>query len=314
MDHTTVVIANDCPKKNRSVYYQMVRRYGNNKHVKFIQHLDEMPTPELDENGTAKDEKYLRDWANILRQYDPNVTHIVTSDRYGKNLSDILGVKWLPIDPDRKTIPISGTKIRSDLFSFWNYIVPEAKSEWKTRIAIIGPESCGKSTMVDYVNDGLYGFIHGIPEYGRTLSEAMDNDVTIEDFESIINVQQQMMNSANQISPCVITDTEAITTYLFAYKYLSKEEADLFNINSYFNIIRNEIDHYIVLYPNVPWVDDGYRVMNNQYEQINFYNNLLKCLNKMNLPYSTVTSKSWTDRQDEVINIIRTVNRNRQTS
>lgn len=300
MDHMTVLIANDSDYKNSIVYNQMKARYGDKCTI--VSHVDNEPTPELDANGTSKDKDYLNRWAARIKRIDKNVNYIITSDLYGKELADILGVEWFPIDPQRKVIPISATIIKSDLFSYWDYIVPEAKNHWSKKIAIVGAESCGKSTMVDYFEKHFYGIIHGIPEYGRTISEVKKNKLTGDDFEHIVFTQNQMIKSAINQYPFILTDTEALTTHLFADLYLSKTHATAFNFYEELDVLDNEIDHYIVLAPTVPWVNDGWRVIDKQEEREKFHNRLIEKLEKYKLKYTVIDDSDWNIRLTKSIN------------
>jgi len=119
---------------------------------------------------------------------------VFTNDAYGKKLAKLLNADWMPIDTKREMIPISATKIREDTAANWDYINKYAKRHFQKRVAVVGPESTGKSTLVKYLANAYKGSSY-VTEYGRVLSEVRDNTLTEKDFEAIVLGQ-----NTNQLS------------------------------------------------------------------------------------------------------------------
>ena len=298
MEHLVIVIANDSADKNSKVKSQMQQRYGGRfgAEIEYVCKVDTEVT-ELDEYGTAIDQDYLQRWADYFLGLDPHATHYVSSDVYGKAIAKLMGVEWFPVDPDRETVPISGTKIRSDLIKYWNYVVPEARYDWAFKVAILGPESTGKSTMVKTLGKQIPGSAI-VPEYGRTLSEVKDNKLTLDDFFAIIKVQQAMIEQAAQLSPMVITDTEVLTTALFGSTYLTFHDNEILQISIMLDFLQQDIDYFVVLAPTVFWCDDGSRVMGDQEDRDTFFTKIREFLNQTKSEYMSVYQSDWYDRQE----------------
>lgn len=279
-----------------SLRYHWVSRYVMQKglhNVKVLQHTDRSPTPiNIDENGTVLDADFQQYWVNEFRTLVPRATHFVSSDLYGKTMAELLNIKWLPVDPKREMVSISATEIRKDPIAHFSMISDAAKSHYVRKIAIVGPESSGKSTMTKKLADYFSGTI--VNEYGRTLSEVKGNNMSKEDFLDIMNGQQALINIAvsKATSPFIFIDTEAYTTYLFSKIYLGEYMEEIRS----FGTLQQDIDYYIVLSPNVDWVDDGTRVLVDQQKREQFFEELVQLLQKHNKSFDVVESSDFSER------------------
>lgn len=276
-------------------------KYGHLPNVFVHDHTDESPTPiNVDEHGTVLDPEYQEYWKNEFTRMAPHATHFVSSDMYGKTMADLLGIKWLPVDPKREMINISATQIRDDVEYNFNMISDVAKPYFVHKIAIVGPESCGKSTLVRDLANHFGGSI--VNEYGRTLSEVKENDLTVEDFMDIVHGQQALIDIAvkNAKSPFVFIDTEAYTTYLFSKVYLGEYIEEIAEFGH-----TQEIDHYIVLSPTVEWVNDGTRVLGDQEKREKFYEDILNITVGQNKSVDVVTSTDFCERFWDAVDQVR---------
>lgn len=283
------------------------------RNVRVIYHIDQSPEPvNVDENGTVLDKEFQEYWVNefkrILPSDHPPITHFVSSDMYGKTMAELLGIKWLPVDPKREMVKISGTMIRKDPIAHFGMISNAAKSHYVRKIAIVGPESSGKSTMIKQLAYGEtvneYGRIIGetVNEYGRIISEVKGNNLTKDDFLDIMNGQQALIDIAvkNAKMPIVLIDTEAYTTYLFSKIYLGEYMPEILEFGH-----EQDIDHYIVLSPNVDWVDDGTRVLGDQQKREQFFEELVEILQKQKKSFTVVDSSDFSDRFWECVDVVQ---------
>lgn len=56
-------------------------------------------------------------------------------------------ISHVDVDIPRKLVPVSGTKIREKPLTNWNFISEAAKLFFVKKIALMGPESSGKTTL-----------------------------------------------------------------------------------------------------------------------------------------------------------------------
>lgn len=282
---------------------------GLHKNVHVVEQKEYDKHVVKDAAGTVTDEAYWQDWIkstqDILADLKiPKLTHIFTSDLYGERIAKEFNAKWIPVDPDREMQSISGTAIRDDFVSGFSFLPTYTKRDLVKTVSILGPESCGKSTLVQFLGK----FYDVIPEYGRILSVNRKNDLTPEDFFIIAKTQQflieKLKNEAH--SPVIVTDTEALITALyFAHWFhpMTKEHEDLYN--ALLKYAKNQkIDKYIVLAPTVPFVQDGYRVLDKQGEREMFFHAIIEKLAEWGKDYEVISSDQWHIRRAEAEHII----------
>lgn len=281
MDELQVVVSGkETDVISLSTRYNWVRQFVSERGLYNVQvhmHNDQSPPPiNVDENGTVLDLDFQLYWVYEFMKIDDRITHIVSSDRYGQVLSDRMNLQWMPIDPNREMVKISATKVRENPTKYFQYISDVAKPYYVKKVAVVGPESTGKSTLVKSLGESLN--CSTVSEYGRTISEAKKNDLNSDDFMDIMYGQEVLIDIAvrNATTPLVITDTEAITTYLFSKIYLGELDKKILDFAK-----QQNIDHYIVLAPTVNWVDDGSRVLGDQDEREKFFEEIVDLLEIM---------------------------------
>ena len=134
---------------------------------------------------------------------------------------------------------------------------------------MVGAESSGKSTLAkDVAREWGSPYV---PEYGRIITEAVgDGKWTKDHFAAIVAGQRRMVDHAvrNSDNGLVICDTDIWTTALYAHEYLGS------NVEEYYYEHREdgfEGSHIVAVPPNIPWVQDGKRIMPNQDDREKFF-------------------------------------------
>jgi HTH-type transcriptional repressor of NAD biosynthesis genes len=265
--------------------------YAANQKVEIVKYVDSIPMGEVDENGTCIDEDFWDAWTDVFAAYNP--THFVSSDMYGKEAARRLGARWIPVDPYRETVNISGTKIREDYIENMDFIMDVAQPYFKKKVVIVGAESSGKSTMVKKLSKLFFNEAYS-PEYGRILSEVKGNDLDKEDFDNIIIGQKKLNDAvARKVDEVYFVDTDAAVTHLFARKYLPEGP----DMPSYIkDVVDDNAALYLLLAPTVKWVDDGTRVMGDQDERQKFYDDLKAIYDAAGKNYVEILDESYTTR------------------
>lgn len=229
--------------------------YGDNPQVKLYSISDE-GLPQYDHECETLDQFYSY-WIPLVYNNVKELDAVFTSEDYGDDFARYLGVKHILVDKERRKYPVSGTFIRTNPFKYWDFIPEPIRPFFVKRIVIMGPESCGKSTLTqDLANHYQTNFVI---EYGRLVYEN-NGGVTIDDFIPISKGRQDledwMIKYSNKLLFC---DTEDITTYLFSKMY-HPNECD--KVEDYFIDIlykKPKYDLYILLKPDCEAVQDGTR-------------------------------------------------------
>lgn len=236
--------------------------YENNKNIEIIHVQDENPQkPEeligICPRGSHTEVFYKSFWVPTVYNRIKLLNAIFTSEDYGDEFAKYLSVEHVLVDIERKTHPISGTSIRNNPYTNWDFIPNEVKPYFTKRIVLMGPESTGKSTLVKKLATH-YG-VDYVEEYGRTYVETIKDAKTLnkEDFYTIATTHNNTIldKHVDTTNKVLFVDTEVLTTKIFGEMYLHNYKDTRIN-----DILKHQwFDLYIVLDVDVPWVDDGTR-------------------------------------------------------
>ncbi len=176
--------------------------------------------------------------------------------------------KHIVIDSERKTINISGTQLRRNIYGNWDKLPDYVRKDFVKRVVVVGTESCGKSTLAKKL--AKFYNTQYVEETGRKYCEKYSNRLTKEMFDFIamehfLEQEKKIVNS----NKLLFVDSEAVVTQFYLNKYFYGEKSNLIE-----EIIKiQNYDLVIFLEPDVKWVSDGLR--NEGEEEIRKKNNEL---------------------------------------
>jgi HTH-type transcriptional repressor of NAD biosynthesis genes len=162
--------------------------------------------------------------------------------------------KHVVVDDSRKTVTISATEMRKDLYAHWDKLPGCVRSYFTKKVAVVGTESCGKSTLVKKLAK-FYNtnFVH---EVGRDYCDKFKNLLTEGMFDKI-GMEHYMLQSklAEESNKVLFVDSDAVITQYYLNMYFDRKKSDLLE-----DIIKlQNYDLVLYLEPDVAWVDDGTR-------------------------------------------------------
>jgi NadR type nicotinamide-nucleotide adenylyltransferase len=276
--------------KLRYEWLKEIYKDVDNLNIHWVQ--DENPqTPE--EHCDFDD--FYRIWCNTVNSRVTNLDVIFTSEDYGFEFADKLGVEHALVDIERDTFPVSGTAIRLDPFINWQFIPPIVRPYFKKKIVIVGPESTGKSTLTKKLAKHFEGDL--IEEYGREYTDTIPAKfLTTKDFEIIAREHKSKIDNTLKYgkSNMIFIDTESFVTFSFGRMYLGGDFSSKL-ITKIMNA--QDFDLILLCNPDVPWVDDGTRDFENKrhlhYKLIEF---LLQIYNKK---YIIIKGDDYDDRFEQ---------------
>jgi len=176
-----------------------------------------------------------REYDAHFKKYYPNSKHIV-------------------IDDKRKTVDISATEMRKNLYDHWDKLPDCVKSYFAKKVAIVGTESCGKSTLTKKLAK-FYNtnFVH---EVGRDYCERYSNQLTSEMFDQIaIEHYLLQIKKSRESNRVLFIDSEAVVTQYYLNMYFKGAKSRLVE-----EIIKlQKYDLVLFLESDVAWVEDGFR-------------------------------------------------------
>ena len=183
--------------------------------VEVIEGWDGPPDTGYTAEIKAKQERYI---LGLLQ--GRSVTHFFSSELYGEHMSQALGAQDCRVDPDRTHVPISGEVIRKHPYQYRDYISDRVYPDLVTNVVFMGAPSTGKTTIATAL--ATHYSTVWMPEYGRDYWEEhqVDRRLTpeqlVEIAEGHLEREQQHVLQADRF---LFTDTNAITTYMFALDY-----------------------------------------------------------------------------------------------
>jgi HTH-type transcriptional regulator, transcriptional repressor of NAD biosynthesis genes len=148
------------------------------------------------------------------------ITHFYSSEFYGEHMSAALGAINRVVDRDRQAVPVSGTMIRRDPYSWRAYMLPRVYRDLITNVVFLGAPSTGKTTIASHMARAENTV--WMPEYGREyweehqIDRRLTLDQLVEIAEEHLAREEALLLEANRT---LYTDTSAITTYMFSLYY-----------------------------------------------------------------------------------------------
>lgn len=210
----------------------------------------------------------LQLWSSIVHSYHPEpIDYLFAGEQYGLELSNALGATFAPVggrfgQEDQGGIGgVSATAIRQSPFDWWPHLPPPVRQYAAHRICLHGVESTGKSTLSEKLS--AHYRTTWVPEYGRWHCHFHGTDLDDSGLLHIGKAQSAMAEaSAAYANRRLFIDTDALMTAAWSEMMIGEVPAELFDCP--------KADLYLLLEPDVPWIDDGLRLYGDAERRLRF--------------------------------------------
>ena len=210
----------------------------------------------MDDIGDHDNSQVWADYTLRFLGHAPDV--VFTSEDYGVLYAKYMGCDHVLVDRNRQQVSCAGRWIRRAPYAYWQFLPPPVRAYYALRIAIVGAESTGTTTLA---RDLAHKYETAwVPEYGRLYSEgkwaAQDGkDWRTEEFLHIARMQNQAEDElARLANKVLICDTTAFATAVWHERYLGfwSEEVEKLSAGRQYGL-------HIITEDSIPFVQDGLR-------------------------------------------------------
>lgn len=272
-----------------------------------VDYVDESDIPGYPEGSAA--------YAKLIRAKQPSIKYdfaFSSEPEYESYFNEFFPeAKHVVIDAERKVVPISATMIRNDPYNNFEYLAWPARKRFMKKVAIVGVESTGKTTMTRHLaktfNAGW------IPEVGRLICEreyhSSEFAMSRGDYLRIAMEHrlQEIELAGWGDRGVMFSDTTNLITYFSGICAGKIEHGDrMFHALS-LEEGENFYDLILYLTPEVPWVADPLRLQDTP-EKREETNRTLECL--VNYYYNkcqvvAIHGDNYEDRIKQAENAVR---------
>ena len=196
-------------------------------------------------------------WRGIVRSVHPEpIDYVFAGEAYGAELACQVGGLFVPLGgrilgaPSDPIGGLTASAVRRDPAGHWPLLPLPVRRHYQQRVCLHGGESTGKSTLAAMLADHFQTVTVG--EYGRSHCEVYKDELTANDLQLIADAQQAMIEAAAPwAGPLLLIDTDALMTAAWCEMLLGNRPEAMMRCA--------RADLYLLLEPDVPWVDDGTR-------------------------------------------------------
>lgn len=228
-------------------------------------------------------------WRGIVGAAHPEpIDYLFAGEDYGAELARQAGGLFVPLGgrvlglTDDPLSGLSASAVRADPATHWPYLPPPVQAHYRRTICLHGAESTGKTTLAAALASETGALTVG--EYGRSHCEAHKQPLTLDDLLLIGRAQQAMIAAAAAYAgPLLLADTDALMTAAWCEMLLGTRPAEL--------MAAPKSDLYLLLEPDLPWVDDGTRFFSDAADRRKFATIVAQVLEDAGVPFVRIAGQ-----------------------
>lgn len=197
-------------------------------------------------------------WRAMIARFHPDpVDYLFGGDVYGLALARQLDSRFVPLGArimaaDRDGLGgLSSHLMRSDPWDQWRWLPAPVRAHYSRTVVLHGVESTGKSVLAERLArhfDTIW-----IPEYGRAHAETHGVEMDERDLLLIGEAQTATIEAGKRLANRrLFADTDSLMTAAWAQMMIDHVPEAL--------MAHPKADLYLLLEPDVAWVDDGTRI------------------------------------------------------
>lgn len=182
-----------------------------------------------------------------------DITRFYSSEFYGHHVSLALGAEERQVDPERISVPVSGTAVRKDPYRFREFLDPVVYWDLIIKVVLLGAPSTGKTTLAQHLAQSWQ--TSWMPEYGREYWEQNHVQRRLKRSqltEIAVEHQRREMSVCQRSNRFLFVDTNATTTLQFSLHYHGNADSKLVELAQ---SCGTRYDLFFVCQPDIPYDD-----------------------------------------------------------
>lgn len=231
-------------------------------------------------------------WRGIVAVAHPEpIDYLFAGEDYGAELARQVGGLYVPLGGrvlglrDDPLSGLSASAVRADPAAHWAYLPKPVQAHYRRTICLHGAESTGKTTLAAALAAETGALTVG--EYGRSHCEAHRQPLTLENLLLIGRAQQAMTAAVRDwAGPLLLVDTDALMTAAWCEMLLGERPEELMQAP--------KADLYLLLEPDLPWVDDGTRFFSAAEDRHRFAKLVEQVLHDAGVPFVRISGHGET--------------------
>jgi HTH-type transcriptional repressor of NAD biosynthesis genes len=170
--------------------------------IDLVHHTDEIP------QAPEEHPQFWDIWRTSIRRHVAGrIDYVFASEDYGGRLAQELDARFVPVDRERRNVPVSGRAIRLDPMAHWDELLPPVRPYYLKRVCVC--DSPGSSLAHELAAHFRTVCVHA---YGAgVLGDAQqprDHDALMRMFAGQIAAEDALARQANRV---LLSETDALT-------------------------------------------------------------------------------------------------------
>ncbi len=272
--------------------------------------LHDRPIPQYPDEAPD----FFNQWADAVRRVcgEAMPDAIFASERYGYDMAAALGCQFVPVDERRELVTISGTEVRRDPLANWEHLHPVIRPYFVRHVAVVGPESCGKSTLAanlaqHYKTCYAAEYARGLlASYGANIPGYREDEPKSDDMATIARGQLASVHSlAQQANRVLFSDTDLLTTVFWSGWYFGQAPAWVEE-----QAVDQKVHLTLLLDPRGvadKYVPDIQRPMPDLGQRVEMFDTLRLKLIELKRPFVVVDASTWEARAAQAVKAVDTL-------
>ena len=228
-------------------------------------------------------------WATWVLSKLPSVDLLVGSEDYVQFMGEAGNLYYAIYDKERTITPCSSTSVNS---GDYKYRAHTAKSTLATKVYFVGPESTGKSIATKMLSGRL-----GCEYVSESARDFLSDDGTfsLDDLPIFALAHELAVRVAvrDATSTIFLVDSSVVTTIAYSEEQFGLRDSILQDL------LNDENGLYLVFTPEVPWINDGTRLMESIKDREDFFDHTIELLEDYGKRFTIINGDNYFERLDK---------------